>query len=277
MCGFRWCGRQLCLRNMPISGVNATPRPTAVYASDPALPRRPQDSLPSCLLGFERTRLSLASSFQLPLAPRTGLLPEVERGGSDVTRPNSKQPCCTRDEGRPLGPGLQDRGPNHRKLPRHNGRGGERCGKGGETRPKSSSPIRVACGSLCPPASWSPAMFPIGRSAFGSSRPRAECFSLMAGSRYGPGRSAFTFMAEVYWDLEWTLQQQGFDYCYDKRLYDRLQSSDRASPDNSAPISPIDWRRSSLYRPAAQLSGDDKGAPTDRAHTIGRGGPQLCT
>ncbi len=88
---------------------------------------------------------------------------------------------------------------------------------------------------------------------------------------------AFTFLAEVYWDLEWTLQQQGFDYCYDKILYDRLQSSDRASPDNSAPISPIDWRRSSLYRPAAQLSGDDKGAPTDRAHTIGRGGPQLCT
>jgi glycosidase len=36
---------------------------------------------------------------------------------------------------------------------------------------------------------------------------------------------AFTFMAEVYWDMEWTLQQQGFDYCYDKRLYDRLQSS----------------------------------------------------
>ena len=30
-------------------------------------------------------------------------------------------------------------------------------------------------------------------------------------------------MAEVYWDLEWTLQQQGFDYTYDKRLYDRLR------------------------------------------------------
>ena len=29
-------------------------------------------------------------------------------------------------------------------------------------------------------------------------------------------------MAEAYWDLEWALQQQGFDYCYDKRLYDRL-------------------------------------------------------
>jgi hypothetical protein len=33
----------------------------------------------------------------------------------------------------------------------------------------------------------------------------------------------FQFMAEVYWDLEWTLQQQGFDYTYDKRLYDRLR------------------------------------------------------
>ena len=33
----------------------------------------------------------------------------------------------------------------------------------------------------------------------------------------------FCFMAEVYWDLEWTLQQQGFSYTYDKRLYDRLR------------------------------------------------------
>jgi hypothetical protein len=33
----------------------------------------------------------------------------------------------------------------------------------------------------------------------------------------------FCLMAEVYWDLEWTLQQQGFDYTYDKRLYDRLR------------------------------------------------------
>jgi hypothetical protein len=29
-------------------------------------------------------------------------------------------------------------------------------------------------------------------------------------------------IAEAYWEMEWTLQQQGFDYCYDKRLYDRL-------------------------------------------------------
>jgi hypothetical protein len=32
----------------------------------------------------------------------------------------------------------------------------------------------------------------------------------------------FTFIAEAYWDMEWMLQQQGFDLCYDKRLYDRL-------------------------------------------------------
>ncbi|WP_328745129.1 alpha-amylase family glycosyl hydrolase [Streptomyces sp. NBC_00285] len=30
------------------------------------------------------------------------------------------------------------------------------------------------------------------------------------------------FVAEAYWDLEPALRQQGFDHCYDKRLYDRL-------------------------------------------------------
>jgi hypothetical protein len=40
---------------------------------------------------------------------------------------------------------------------------------------------------------------------------------------HAPG---FRFMAEVYWDLEWTLQQQGFDHTYDKRLYDRLRSGE---------------------------------------------------
>ena len=34
----------------------------------------------------------------------------------------------------------------------------------------------------------------------------------------------FLFLAEVYWDLEWTLQQLGFQYTYDKDLYDRLLS-----------------------------------------------------
>jgi glycosidase len=33
----------------------------------------------------------------------------------------------------------------------------------------------------------------------------------------------FLFIAEAYWDLEWELQQQGLDFCYDKKLYDRLE------------------------------------------------------
>jgi glycosidase len=41
--------------------------------------------------------------------------------------------------------------------------------------------------------------------------------------------AGFTFVAEVYWDMEWELQQAGFDYTYDKRLYDRLVA-DVATP-----------------------------------------------
>jgi glycosidase len=33
----------------------------------------------------------------------------------------------------------------------------------------------------------------------------------------------FCLLAEVYWGMEWTLQQLGFDYTYDKTLYDRLK------------------------------------------------------
>ena len=36
----------------------------------------------------------------------------------------------------------------------------------------------------------------------------------------------FRFIAEAYWDLEWELQQQGFDFCYDKKLYDRMEHGD---------------------------------------------------
>ncbi len=39
-------------------------------------------------------------------------------------------------------------------------------------------------------------------------------------------RPGFAFMAEVYWDLEWEMMQQGFDFAYDKRLYDRLRAGD---------------------------------------------------
>src|SRR5271166_6616978 len=39
----------------------------------------------------------------------------------------------------------------------------------------------------------------------------------------------FRFMAEAYWDLEWKLQQKWFDFCYDKRLYDRLEHENAES------------------------------------------------
>jgi glycosidase len=52
---------------------------------------------------------------------------------------------------------------------------------------------------------------------------RAPLFWPTATKRVRERIPGFTFMAEVYWDLEWTLQQQGFNYAYDKRLYDRLR------------------------------------------------------
>jgi glycosidase len=52
---------------------------------------------------------------------------------------------------------------------------------------------------------------------------RAPLFWPTATRRVRERVPGFMFMAEVYWDLEWTLQQQGFDYAYDKRLYDRLR------------------------------------------------------
>ena len=53
-------------------------------------------------------------------------------------------------------------------------------------------------------------------------RPQRDYWrELIAGVR--SARPEFLFIAEAYWDLEWELQQQGFNYCYDKRLYDRLE------------------------------------------------------
>jgi hypothetical protein len=54
----------------------------------------------------------------------------------------------------------------------------------------------------------------------------------------------FVFMAEVYWDLEWTLQQQGFDYTYDKRLYDRLREG-HARPVRDHFRADLDFQRKS--------------------------------
>jgi hypothetical protein len=58
---------------------------------------------------------------------------------------------------------------------------------------------------------------------------RAPLFWPEATRRVRERAPGFLFMAEVYWDLEWTMLQQGFDYAYDKRLYDRLREH-RARP-----------------------------------------------
>ncbi|HEY9785944.1 MAG TPA: alpha-amylase family glycosyl hydrolase [Candidatus Obscuribacterales bacterium] len=51
----------------------------------------------------------------------------------------------------------------------------------------------------------------------------------------------FCFMAEVYWDLESTLLMQGFDYAYDKRLYDRLRDGN-AGPVRDHLRAPVDYQ-----------------------------------
>ncbi|HWZ13211.1 MAG TPA: alpha-amylase family glycosyl hydrolase [Acidobacteriaceae bacterium] len=55
----------------------------------------------------------------------------------------------------------------------------------------------------------------------------------------------FVLMAEVYWGLEWRLQQLGFDYTYDKELYDRLRHGDAASVRGHLTASP-DYQRKSV-------------------------------
>jgi hypothetical protein len=52
---------------------------------------------------------------------------------------------------------------------------------------------------------------------------KAQAFWPKATEQVRKKSPGFCFMAEVYWDLEWTMQRQGFDYAYDKRLYDRLR------------------------------------------------------
>ena len=50
--------------------------------------------------------------------------------------------------------------------------------------------------------------------------------AIAATRRLSPG---FVFIAEAYWNLEWQLQQLGFNYTYDKTLYDRLLREGAAS------------------------------------------------
>jgi glycosidase len=52
----------------------------------------------------------------------------------------------------------------------------------------------------------------------GAERPAEEFWSQAVAALPG-----FVWIAEAYWDLEWPLQQLGFQFTYDKRLYDHLR------------------------------------------------------
>jgi hypothetical protein len=76
------------------------------------------------------------------------------------------------------------------------------------------------------------------------SAPVDTSFWLEAIPRVRAEQPGFLFMAEAYWDLEWTLQQQGFDYTYDKRLYDRLHARDVAGVRDHLKATPEFMRKS---------------------------------
>ncbi len=58
----------------------------------------------------------------------------------------------------------------------------------------------------------------------GGNLPKEEFWS-MALQKVREAHADFKFIAEVYWGLEWEIQEMGFDYTYDKVLYDRLRFS----------------------------------------------------
>jgi hypothetical protein len=61
-------------------------------------------------------------------------------------------------------------------------------------------------------------------------------------------RTHFLFLAEVYWDLESQLQRLGFDFTYDKRLYDRIVARDAAgTTDYLASLTPDFLARSTHF------------------------------
>jgi len=70
---------------------------------------------------------------------------------------------------------------------------------------------------------------------------RAEPFWPAAIEAVRRAQPRFVFMAEVYWDLEWRLQQEGFHYTYDKRLYDRLHEQ-HARPIREHLCAPMEYQ-----------------------------------
>ena len=77
-------------------------------------------------------------------------------------------------------------------------------------------------------------------------RPKEE-FWPSAIRRARDRRPGFVFLAEAYWGLEWDLQELGFDFTYDKTLYDRLRHSN--APDLRGHLRAVDiyQRRSARF------------------------------
>jgi hypothetical protein len=74
--------------------------------------------------------------------------------------------------------------------------------------------------------------------------------AMPVGEFWAAARSAvpkFILLAEVYWDMEWRLQQLGFDFTYDKRLYDRLLFSSTADVRGHLMADPDYQRRSARF------------------------------
>jgi len=78
-------------------------------------------------------------------------------------------------------------------------------------------------------------------------RPTDDPFWPAATEHVRRRQPGFLFMAEAYWDLEWTLQQQGFDYTYDKRLYDHLHAQDARAVRGHLTADPEYQRRSARF------------------------------
>jgi glycosidase len=86
----------------------------------------------------------------------------------------------------------------------------------------------------------------------------------------------FRFWAEAYWDLEPVLVEQGFDACYDKRLYDRLVHREGAGSVRAHLAADPEWQRHCVRfvenhdepRIAAELGGAEHRAAATVALTL---------
>ncbi len=88
----------------------------------------------------------------------------------------------------------------------------------------------LSVGELCDGVRCDMAMLELSdvfsRTWEGEFEPPGAEFWIEAVRRVKDRYPGFLMLAEAYWDLEYRLQELGFDYVYDKRLYDRLAAGD---------------------------------------------------